>query len=255
MGSENFLKNKLLESKHVLGTWITIPSVKMLDSICSSGLDFVILDLEHGSITMKDLQEMIIVCEANSVSPVVRVPCINEELILKSLDFGAHCVQVPNVVSNSCLARIIKYSKYPPIGERGFSPFTRSGHYGGSDRSKLTSYLNSFSMLAINIESNIADKDLLEMLGNPYIDIYFIGLYDLSKSLGYAGMTDHPIVQKRFTQMTKLIMEKNKYVGSIATNIEDVILYKKNDLNYIVYLVDSAVIRESYYKAKQAIIG
>ena len=60
----NFLKSKLEKGISTVGTWQTIPSSIVTDIICSAGLDFVIVDAEHGPISFETAQEMAIACQS-----------------------------------------------------------------------------------------------------------------------------------------------------------------------------------------------
>ena len=91
------MKSKLQKGECTVGTWQTIPSPIVTDIICSAGLDFVIVDAEHGPISFETAQEMAIACESREVSPIMRVGNINEDDILKALDIGMHGIQIPNI--------------------------------------------------------------------------------------------------------------------------------------------------------------
>ena len=119
MIKKNFLKDKLLNNQHCLGTWSVIPSNIITDIISSSKFDFTILDQEHGPISFETLQNQIITCENNLCSPIIRVPKVSQEDILRSLDIGAHGIQVPNIQNLDDIKYLIEYSKYPPKGNRG----------------------------------------------------------------------------------------------------------------------------------------
>ena len=121
MIKENFLKNKLLKNEEVLGTWLTIPSTIVADIIATTGLDFIVIDMEHGPISYDIAQLITITCESRGVSPVIRVAGVYENEILKALDIGAHCIHVPNIKTIDEVKKIITYSKYPLLGNRGFS--------------------------------------------------------------------------------------------------------------------------------------
>jgi len=97
MLKKNFLKEKLELGKPCLGTWSVIPSIEVIDIIASSGFDFIILDQEHGPINFETIQNQISICENNNCSPIVRVPGVLNSDILRSLDIGAHGLQIPNV--------------------------------------------------------------------------------------------------------------------------------------------------------------
>ena len=57
MYRDNFMKEKLESGENVIGTWCVIPSPVVSDIICSAGLDFVIIDSEHGPIGFETAQE------------------------------------------------------------------------------------------------------------------------------------------------------------------------------------------------------
>ena len=94
---KNYIKEKLNSGEKVLGTWSIIPSPITTDIICSAGLDFIIIDSEHGPISFETAQEMVIACESRNVSPLMRIGSIDESEILKALDIGVHGIQIPNV--------------------------------------------------------------------------------------------------------------------------------------------------------------
>jgi 4-hydroxy-2-oxoheptanedioate aldolase len=183
MIKDNPLIKKLSLNEVVLGTWITIPSSMVADIIASVGLDFVVVDCEHSPISYETAQLIILACESRGVSPAVRVAKVSEEQILKACDIGAHCIHIPNVRSVADVKLIINYAKYPPIGYKGFSPFNRNFDYT-MENSNKTELLNKNTLIAIHIEDNkILDHGLENILKEP-IDIVFIGLFDISKSLG-----------------------------------------------------------------------
>ena len=123
MLKKNYLIQKLNDGLPVLGTWIVIPSVESVDIIGSTGLDFVIIDREHGPISFETAQKMCIACESRNISPIMRVGDIEKSFIQNAMDIGVHGIQIPNISNKEDAQNVVKYSKYPPIGDRGFSPF------------------------------------------------------------------------------------------------------------------------------------
>lgn len=246
MKRENFLKKKLNSGDAVIGTWCVIPSSTTVDIISSAGLDFVIIDAEHGPISFETAQSMAIAAESRCVSPVMRVGGIFEPDILKALDIGVHCLQVPNVMKKSDVEEIIKFAKYPPIGNRGFSPFTRAGNYSIENAKYHTSYSNENTLIAINIEGKEALEHIDDILKIEHLDILFIGLYDLSKSLGIPGEIQNPLVLDYLRMLTSKINNVGKFAGTIATSPDTMQLFIEMGLKYIVYLVDCEMLRQSY---------
>lgn len=246
MLNRNYLKEKLQNGDAVIGTWSIIPSMVTTEIIASSGVDFIIIDAEHGPITYETAQNMAMVCESKGVSPVMRVGTIDEADILKALDIGVHCIQIPNVNKKEDVEKIVEFSKYPPIGNRGFSPFTRAGSYSIHSAKTLTKKANENTMIAINIEGEDAIKDIDNILKIEALDIVFIGLFDLSKALGIPGEVDNPKVIAYLKELTQKISTAGKYTGTITTSKEKITEFVDIGLKYIVHLVDCEILRGSY---------
>jgi len=241
----NFLKEKLDAGETVIGTWSIIPSVTAVDIIASAGLDFIILDQEHGPAGTETLQEMIMACESRGTSPMVRVPGVIEADTLRALDIGAHGVQFPNVTTTEHVEQITRYTKYPPVGNRGFSPFTRAGDYSISNAQKLPATANDNTLIAINLETKEIGDSLETILEYP-IDIVFIGLYDLSKSFGIPGQVNDPKLLDYVKKLTDAIRAQGKVVGTITTTEEKVEFFKDMGMQYLVHLVDCEMLGASY---------
>lgn len=246
MLNKNFLKQKLESGDSVIGTWSIIPSTVTTEIIASTGVDFIIIDAEHGPITFETAQAMAAICESKGVSPVMRLGTIDEGDILKALDIGVHCVQIPNVDKKEDVQRIVELSKYPPIGKRGFSPFTRAGGYSIENAKSLTEIANNNVMIAINIEGEEAIADIDNILEINELDIIFVGLFDLSKALGIPGDVDNPKVVNYLKELTEKINDAGKYTGTITTSKEKVTEFVSIGIKYVVHLVDCEMLRNSY---------
>lgn len=248
---QNFFLEKLRRGDAVFGTWAVIPSVVTADIIASSGLDFMILDREHGPLSFETAQAMAMACDSRGVSPLMRVGDIERSFIQNALDIGVHGVQVPNVDTAIQARDVVRLSKYPPLGERGFSPFTRAGDYSIHNGSRLTQTANENTAVVLNIEGNDAVAHLDEILEVKGPDVIFVGLFDLSKALGIPGQVD----DARVLELLRQIVDKAKrcgiHVGTIATNHEKVRAFVGMGMSYIVYLVDCDVLRGAYSEAAE----
>lgn len=246
MLNRNYLKEKLERGQSVIGTWSIIPSTITTEIIASTGVDFIIIDAEHGPISFEQAQDMAIVCESKGVSPVMRVGTIDEADILKALDIGVHCIQIPNVNDKEDVERIVQLSKYPPIGKRGFSPFTRAGGYSLENARTLTEEANRNTLIAINIEGTEAILGIDNILEIKELDIVFVGLFDLSKALGMPGDVNSSAVMSYLKELTKKINDAGKYTGTITTSKEKITEFLDIGLKYVVHLVDCEMLRQSY---------
>ncbi len=246
MIKKNFLKEKLNNNQTVIGTWSIIPSAVNVEIIASTGIDFIIIDNEHGSISFEVAQSMITACELHKVSPIYRPPGVYEPDILKALDLGFHGIQVPNIANKYQVNKIIEYSKFPPSGNRGFSPFVRAGGYSHLNSEKHFNFANNNTLVGINIEGIDAITNVDEFLKIKELDILFIGAFDLSKALGIPGEVTNPKLLKHLQYLTSKIRESGKHVGTITTNEQQITQFIDFGMNYIVHLVDCEMIRSIY---------
>ena len=244
----NYLKEKLNLNKTVIGTWCIIPSEISIDIICSTGIDFCIIDCEHGPITYETAQKMVITCESRNVSPIIRVGELEKSNIQKALDIAPHGIILPNITNQKQVSDLIRFAKYSPDGERGFSPFTRSGNYSLETANSVTKFSNNNSLVGINIEGDEGINNIDKILEFNYLDLVFIGTFDISVSLGVPGDVKNPKVIEKLNILTKKVKSTNKFVGTIATSIDDLKVFKSMGINFILYLVDSEMLRSSYQK-------
>jgi len=246
MVNNNYLLGKLKQNKPCIGTWSIIPSLVTIDIIASTGIDFIIIDREHGPFSFETAQGLAIACESRGVSPIFRVGDIDKASIQNALDIGMHGIQVPNIETNSDAKKVVLHSKYPPIGDRGFSPFTRSGGYSIKNASSIIKNANDNNLVILNIEGEEAISSFDSILEIDNIDVYFVGLFDLSKALGIPGDVENPRVIEKLEEITAKAKALNKHVGTIATNKSSLDKFVKMGLTYLVYLVDCEIIRNSY---------
>ena len=246
MLKKNYSLDKLKNGHQILGTWNIINSPLVVDVICSTGIDFLVIDSEHGAVSYETAQTLAMVCESHLVSPIFRVGGVIEDQILRALDIGMHGVQVPNIRSAEEMHRLVEFAKYPPIGRRGFSPYTRAGGFDKGNAKKLTHVGNSNTYLIVNVEDEYGLNNLKDIVAIEAVDVIFIGLFDLSKSLGVPGDVESPLVLEKLSDAIDVIHAAHKKVGSIAASLGMLNLLKDMKVDYLTYSVDSGILFDGY---------
>jgi 4-hydroxy-2-oxoheptanedioate aldolase len=249
----NFRK-KLRNLDKVIGTWFTVPSVHMADVICSSGLDFIIIDREHGPHSFETVYSSAIAARSHGVAPIVRCSSTNASEILNVADLGVAGLQFPNINKPEQIEEIIENALYQPEGNRGFSPFTRNGMYGGMSPSDVPSRSNEELSLIVNIESIESVNNIEDFIKYDRVDAFFIGMYDLSKSLGTPGVFTSNEFNDAIEHVVRACNDKNVSVGTITGDAASTIRYSDMGMNYLVYAVDCNVLRTAYSSIVQEVI-
>jgi 4-hydroxy-2-oxoheptanedioate aldolase len=240
----NKLKEKLSKGNPVLGTWNTLASPLVTEVFAQTGLDFQIIDLEHGPFIIDQVHLHVSACENSpNCTPLVRIPDNNEWMALQALDQGAHGVVVPHIDSVDSAQRLVDATKYYPEGNRGFTPFSKAGGFTNQD---IPSYVNravNESMNIIIIESSAGLENLDQILLVDNIDIIYFGAYDLSQALGYPGKVNHPEVIKAIQEGVEKVNRVGKYAGGFVPQSKDDIKWLLDmGMKFITYEVDSSIL-------------
>lgn len=110
----NHLKKALRDGKVVFGPFLKFTDSAVVEIMGFAGFDFVIIDAEHGPISIENAQNMIRTAESVNISPVIRVDNNDEALILRALDIGAQRIEISQINSRSDALRAVKSVKYYP---------------------------------------------------------------------------------------------------------------------------------------------
>src|SRR5215211_7593517 len=130
MQDDNKIRIALQSKSIAFGTWAQMNAPEFCEIAGRSGLDFVIVDMEHGAFGIDSAVNMIRAVEAGGAAPMVRVPDAARSGILKVLDAGAAGVLVPNVDNRGVAEQIVSAAKFAPRGTRGACPCTRATAHG-----------------------------------------------------------------------------------------------------------------------------
>src|SRR5512136_2027985 len=112
---------KLREGKRVVGTMVRMVRNPAIAAVAqNAGLDFIMLDLEHGPYTMEMVGDVFEVGRALGLGCFVRVPELAKGYVSRCLDCGATGVMVPMLESVEQAQLLVRWAKYAPLGCRGF---------------------------------------------------------------------------------------------------------------------------------------
>src|SRR3990167_8452464 len=129
MNNRNKLKDKLKKGESVFGSWSMLASPSVMNVMGTVGLDFIIVDMEHGPMSFEMAENQIYAAEAAGCTPIIRLGEVDELAILRSLEIGAQALLVSHVETAEKARQVVSAAKYFPEGKRGLSPFTRRHGY------------------------------------------------------------------------------------------------------------------------------
>jgi len=218
---ENKTKKLISEGKAAIGGFLGIKSPELVEIMGYAGLDFVIIDSEHGSPGSETIEEMIRAAEVTGITPIVRVTNVNDPtLILRALDSGAQGVQVPMVEDGPTAERIVRFSRYFPLGRRGLAG-VRAARYGTVDMGRYVQEANREVMVVAQIETVKGVEHAAEIAAVDGIDLVFVGPMDLSQSLGIPAQRSNPLLLETMEQVFSVCRAAGKPSGTLTASTEE----------------------------------
>ncbi|MBS1679747.1 MAG: 2,4-dihydroxyhept-2-ene-1,7-dioic acid aldolase [Actinobacteria bacterium] len=186
-----------------------MPSAATVEAAGHVGFDFVLLDTEHGSSDMLELEHHIRAADSAGIGALVRVSSVGSPDILRALDAGAEGIVVPHVSVVQDAERAVAETHYPPLGRRSLALSTRAGR---QSTSRLASHLGTAEekiLLIAQVEDAEGLENIDRILECDDLDGIFIGPADLSASLGHPGQFDHPLVRSGINQIVEAVKGKS----------------------------------------------
>jgi len=223
---KNAMKEKISRGETAFGVSLMFPSPQLVEMIAYAGFDWVLIDCEHGSIGLADVEVMAMAADASGITPIAR-PRSNESANIQAvMDRGVKGVQVPHVNTRSDAERIVKAVKFGAGAYRGLAAGTRPDRWGlGPKMTDFVVEANDTSLVCAQIEHQDAVSNIDEIVAVDGIDVFFIGPSDLSQSMGYPGDPKAPPVAEAIGATLRRIRDAGRTPGMPAakSNVSDIV--------------------------------
>lgn len=188
------------------------PTIAMLAA--KAGLDFIMVDLEHGPLDMETLEDVFKVGRSLKLACFVRVPELTKGYVSRCLDLGATGVMVPMLESREEAEKLVRYAKYPPLGGRGFGGIGAHTHFRPIPQDETSAFMeraNLETLTIAQIETKAAVENIDSIASVDGLDVLLIGPNDLSISMGYPG----DLLGPKLTEAISRVAEAAKAHGKI----------------------------------------
>lgn len=258
---ENKFKKMIETNKKPLGIFSEMASPNVIEALGYAGIDYVIIDNEHSPIAAETSQELIRACELTGLTPICRVQDMHRSAFLKLLDVGAQGIIVPNLKTVEEAKQLVKWTKYVPIGERGFSG-SRKDCWGlkyNFTVPETMEFYNNQTLLIPQCETKEALEAIEEITKIEGIDGIFVGPFDLSISMGIPGEFDNPLFKDAIRKIIDACHKNKKFV-MIYGGSKDVTIQRYNEgFDAVAYSFDVAFmcnsLKEQAKEIKEKING
>jgi len=219
----NPVRVRLEAGQPVFGVTITTPSVEAAAHAATLGFHFLWVEMEHSPVTLETLRLMVLAARGLPAAVFARVPVVELWTAKRVLDQGVSGVIFPFAGSPEKAACAAAACKYPPLGKRGsgaaaaIRTWPQSGNYYDSADANVTT-------ICVVEEASALDH-IDEIAATPGVDVLFIGISDLSFSLGLRGRQNEPEHAAAIQRIVTAAHCHGKFVGRPAANPEQVRRY------------------------------
>lgn len=212
-------RKRILSGEVMAGTFLNLGSTLTAEMAALAGLDWVLIDLEHGAGGREQLLLQAQALEGSATVPIVRIAWNDPVHFKRVLDLGLSGVMVPYVQSAEEARSAVAAMRYPPAGVRGVASMNRACGFG-LDFNQYFQAANEELVTIIQIETARALECVEDIAAIDGVDVLFVGPLDLSVSLGVPQDWDHPRMRKAFDRVVSSCRKMGKAAG-LMVPLED----------------------------------
>ncbi len=244
-------REKLARNEPVFGLWATLESASVTEMAVSLGMDWVVVDAEHGHLDWKDINEHVRAAVRSETVVLVRLAERSTALTKRALDIGADGIVIPWVSTGEELEAAILDARYPPEGRRGI----------GGERATAwsqcviehTAEANENVLVVPLIENVAAIPHVPAMCQLDGVDVIFFGPNDFSATAGYRGQWEGPGVAEQILELKEVIRAAGKHAGLMTTSVENLVQRRDQDFHMLGVGSDSGLLLRALHQALQAV--
>ena len=226
------LRRRVLAGEVTFGAFAGLASPIAAEILGRTGLDWVILDLEHSTLSEADLLAATYALQVTLSAALVRVEEGTRLRIGRALDFGAEGLMIPRLETAEQVRDAVSWFRFPPEGIRGLALSTRGAGQGAVSHADVHR-LNELPLGIFQVESPTAVANAEAMAAIDGVDVLFVGPADLSHALGVPGRFTDPTFVQALESVAEAAGKHGKAAGILLKGSEDVPAYLDRGYTFI----------------------
>lgn len=208
-------RQKLQAGQNLSGAWSTLGLPQATALMARAGLDYVLIDLEHGQGGVVGLAAQVQALLVYDTAIMVRLPDHSEGAIKRVLDAGANSIMAPAVDTVAQASAILSAGLFAPAGHRGVAVGAIPAADQGYLPMEYFTEANDATTFLFQVESPEALENLDSLMSMERVDGFFTGPNDLSASLGVFRQFDDPRFTNAMQKIESTASQYGKAVGCL----------------------------------------
>ena len=177
------------------------------------GFDVIWFDMEHREFGYDTIAPLSLACRATGIDLMVRLLKEGYTAPMRALEMGANGLMIPHCRSAAEARQWAEWSRFPPLGKRGFDGAGVDADYMLADPLEHLKHGNQEVFLMLQIEDREAVECVDEIAAVEGVDLLFVGPGDLSISYGVAMKTDHPHIERAIDRVANACAKTGRWWG------------------------------------------
>jgi len=244
-------RQKLSRNQPVYGLWVTLEAPSITEMAVALGLDWVVIDAEHGHLDWKEIVEHLRGAVRSHTVVLVRLSENSESLIKRALDIGADGVVIPWMETVEGLEKALRSCRYPPAGRRGIGA-ERATCWGTCFVEHVKEAEEDVLLVPL-IESVAGAKEAANLAKVDGVDTFFFGPADLSATAGHAGQWEGDGVGELIKNAREAIRAAGKHCGIVARNDGELKSRPAEGFNMVGLGLDAGLLLRTLHTSLQSI--
>ena len=196
-------------------------TVDIAAAMVSCDVDFLFIDLEHGTMPLDTAVQISQAALTAGISPIVRVPARQYAMATRALDGGALGIIMPHIDTAEQARAVVDHLKYPPIGHRSAAGGMAYFGFRSTPIGEATKTMNAETLIVVMLETPqaIANADAIAAVDG--VDVLLIGTNDLLMEMNLPGQFAHAEVARVYEQVIAACRKHRKWPGMGGVYVED----------------------------------
>ena len=245
------LRQKLNQNEPIYGLWVTLESASITEMAVALGLDWVVIDAEHGHLDWKDINSHIRAALRSDTVVLVRIAERSTILSKRALDIGADGIMIPWMEKVEEVEEAVRDCRYPPEGRRGIGGERATAW--GQCLSEHAAEANENVLIVPLIESIAAIPNVATMCEVDGIDLFFFGPADFSSTAGFRGQWEGPGVAEQILSLKGTINAAGKHCGVVSTSNQNLTDRLDQGFRMLALGTDSGLLLRSLHQSLQEV--
>lgn len=180
------------------------------------GFDCIWIDMEHQPTSVETAGQMMRGARVGVADVMARTGKGEFMRLGRMLECGAHGIMYPRCESAEEARQAVRWSKFAPMGERGFNGGGADMPYGSMEMGRYVKQANEQTFLVVQIESPAAVEHARAIAEVEGVDVVLFGPGDFSVLSGNPGQWDHEVLVKARARVARETLAAGKRFGTLA---------------------------------------